>query len=130
MPFQQQNYGFCPPVPPNHHFHQGHNQSFQQQFPQGTQQQQGFNQSGYNQPSFQAQGFQPYGGFNGQRRRGRGGRNNGGRRNRLPTGYNHYCWTCGACNHPSMQCPNPIPGHQNRATFRNRMNGNQNNCYN
>ena len=37
---------------------------------------------------------------------------------------NHYCWTCGACAHPSSQCQTPAMGHQWNASFRNRFNGN------
>ena len=36
---------------------------------------------------------------------------------------NHYCWTHGACGHPSNKCRNKKPGHQDNATFENRMNG-------
>ena len=37
---------------------------------------------------------------------------------------NHYCWTHGACGHPSHKCRNKKPGHQDNATLDNRMNGN------
>ena len=35
----------------------------------------------------------------------------------------YYCWSHGACNHVSGDCSNPLPGHQNAATFKKRMNG-------
>ena len=35
----------------------------------------------------------------------------------------HYCWSHGECNHISGDCSNPLSGHQNTATFDNRMNG-------
>ena len=34
-----------------------------------------------------------------------------------------YCWTHGACFHPGVKCRNKAPGHQDAATFSNRMNG-------
>ena len=40
-----------------------------------------------------------------------------------PRKMNHYCWTHGACGHPSHKCRNEKSGHQDNATFDNRMNG-------
>lgn len=39
-----------------------------------------------------------------------------------------YCWTHGGCGHSSAACNHKLPGHQDNATFTNRMNGNSNNC--
>ncbi len=35
----------------------------------------------------------------------------------------HYCWSHGACNHPSSECSKPLKGHKKEATFDNMMNG-------
>jgi hypothetical protein len=35
-----------------------------------------------------------------------------------------YCWTHGICSHTSTNCRTPGPGHQNEATFQNKMEGN------
>ena len=35
----------------------------------------------------------------------------------------YYCHTHGACYHPSPKCRNKAPGHQDNATFANRMGG-------
>ena len=65
---------------------------------------------------------------------GNGTANSGGNHN-LPsvnprTGrpYKRYCWTHGCCNHWSRHCNNKKPGHKNEATFKNRMNGSNENC--
>lgn len=34
-----------------------------------------------------------------------------------------YCWTHGACNHNSKNCHHKNAGHQNEATFENKMGG-------
>ena len=34
-----------------------------------------------------------------------------------------YCWSCGAWNHASKDCRNKKDGHQDEATFENKMNG-------
>ena len=39
-----------------------------------------------------------------------------------------YCWTHGAGNHKSCDCRNKKPGHQNNATFENRMGGSKAYC--
>ena len=36
---------------------------------------------------------------------------------------NKYCWTHGAWNHTSEKCQHKAPGHQDAATFANRMGG-------
>ena len=58
------------------------------------------------------------GGGRGGRGPGRGGR--GGAAGRPPIA---YCWTHGACHHPSHVCINKAPGHQDGATFMNQMGG-------
>ena len=35
----------------------------------------------------------------------------------------HYCWTYGACGHPSNLCRNQKQGHQDKATFQDKMGG-------
>ena len=35
----------------------------------------------------------------------------------------HYCWSCGAGNHPSKKCKKRKPGHKEAATFKNMMGG-------
>lgn len=71
------------------------------------------------------------------RGRSRGGRGRG-RQNYAPGGHvtgggyirNHhyYCWTHGACGHDGTRCRHPSVGHQENATFQNRMNGNPAYC--
>ena len=33
----------------------------------------------------------------------------------------HYCWTCGAANHPSIKCRFKAPGHKDEATCENKI---------
>ena len=40
-----------------------------------------------------------------------------------------YCWTHGACNHPSSACRIPANGHYFQATFKNRYGGSNKGCY-
>ena len=47
-------------------------------------------------------------------------------KNGLP--WKRYCWSCGCCAHWGRNCPNKKTGHKNEATFKNRMNGSNNNC--
>ena len=35
----------------------------------------------------------------------------------------YYCWTYGACFHSGQKCRNKANGHQDNATFQNRMGG-------
>lgn len=44
--------------------------------------------------------------------------------------YSKYCWSCGACCHNSTDCfPEKMkPGHQDSATFENKMGGSTQNC--
>jgi hypothetical protein len=71
--------------------------------------------------------FQPRGG----RGCGRGNRfeNNGGRGNHFrQRNTSIYCWTHSGCEHLSAVCFSKLPGHQDTATFDNKMGGNTNNC--
>ena len=42
--------------------------------------------------------------------------------------WKRYCWSCGCCTHWSRNCPAKKKGHQNDATFSNRMGGSNVNC--
>ena len=46
--------------------------------------------------------------------------NNNGKKKRTT---NKYCWTHGACAHSSKDCRSKADGHQDEATFQNRMGG-------
>ena len=60
------------------------------------------------------------------RGRGRGtGRGRGGRRFDRPM---TYFWKHGNCYHNSGTCSNPSHGHQQAATFQNRLGGSDRNC--
>ena len=39
-----------------------------------------------------------------------------------------YCYSHGACAHPSGSCPNPRKGHKKSATFKNKMGGSLDFC--
>ena len=131
---------FCPLIPQQ--FQQPYEQYPQQNPEQGRNnnnrwgnrnnncQQGGYNQGYYDQGQ-QQQGYMQYQPVWYQQAMTRKQQNNTGqRRQRTPNnGMNHYCWTCGAGNHPSAQCKNPAPGHQWGATFRQRFGGNQNGCW-
>ena len=45
------------------------------------------------------------------------------RRRRQRTNTLFYCWSHGACAHPSAECNSKRPGHQDTATFTNKMGG-------
>jgi hypothetical protein len=79
----------------------------------------------------QQQPFFPYaprgGGRGGFGNSGRGGRGRG-RNSYRQRNTSIYCWTRGGCGHTSSQCTNKLPGHQDTATFTNKMGGNTNNC--
>ena len=45
------------------------------------------------------------------------------RRRRTRTTTSFYCWSHGACAHPSAACNSKRPGHQDTATFNNKMGG-------
>lgn len=71
-------------------------------------------------------------GRNGGRNGGRGapctGRGYGGAQCGQRKNVSHYCWTHGACSHPSWYCENPAFGHNWYATFDNRMGGSNAHC--
>ena len=48
-------------------------------------------------------------------------RNNNNNNGRTRSKTNKYCWTHGACAHTSTECKNKKTGHQDAATFENRM---------
>jgi hypothetical protein len=98
---QSQQYG---QFPPNHQ---------QQYVPTGQQYQQ----------------FQPRGGCNSYDYQGCGG-GRGGRGGNPPGVRNSskYCWTHGGCGQTSATCNTKLPGHQDNATFQNKVGGNTNNC--
>eukprot|EP00957_Ditylum_brightwellii_P130158 9928383-Ditylum_brightwellii.AAC.1 len=41
---------------------------------------------------------------------------------------NKYCWTHGGCNYFGSNCKYPVQGHQNNATFQNKIGGSTKNC--
>lgn len=43
--------------------------------------------------------------------------------------WKRYCWTCGCNPHASKDCPVKKPGHQDKATFNNRLGGSDHKCY-
>ena len=63
------------------------------------------------------------GGRNGGRNNGRFGRGSGGFQRNQRRNLSHYCWTHGACSHPSWLCENPAHGHNYYATFDNKCGG-------
>ena len=42
--------------------------------------------------------------------------------------YNMYCWTHGGCAHRGVACRGKLEGHQDNATFENKMGGSTANC--
>ena len=56
----------------------------------------------------------------------RGGGGNSGYRKRKNV--SKYCWTHGACAHSSNECSNKKPGHQDNATFSNKLGGSTRFC--
>jgi hypothetical protein len=54
------------------------------------------------------------------------GRGDGGRSRQRNTSL--YCWTHGGCGHTSAACLTKLPGHQDAATFVNKMEGNPLRC--
>lgn len=44
------------------------------------------------------------------------------------TNTSKYCWSHGACAHTGTECKNKRPGHQDAATFSNKMNGSTSYC--
>jgi hypothetical protein len=102
---------------PGHQYHQD-------QYHQGQQQ---------SYPPFQyggASGRGYYPNYQAGRGRGRGGHyGNRGRDNHFRQ-RNHalYCWTHGGCGHIGSSCNAKLKGHQDVATFTNKMGGSANNC--
>ena len=50
------------------------------------------------------------------------------KRKRKRTDTSKYCWSCGAWNHTSSTCRFKKTGHQDNATFKNKMNGSTAHC--
>ena len=110
---------------------------YQNQGYQGQQQTQSYQNQGYqNQPTnhyqqgrgYQGRGYQGRGGSQGRGYQGRGrgdGRGNGNHRTRNAS---IYCWSHGGCGHSSTDCQDKRNGHQNNATFDNKMGGNTRHC--
>ena len=42
--------------------------------------------------------------------------------------WRRYCWTHGCCTHHGKDCKNKAEGHDDNATFRNRLGGSNKNC--
>jgi hypothetical protein len=60
---------------------------------------------------------------------GRGGRGGGrGATQPFVCCFNMYCWTHGACAHFGNSCRNKADGHQDTATFQNKMSGSTASC--
>jgi hypothetical protein len=59
---------------------------------------------------------------------GRGRGNGGYNRVRYPRRYNLYCWSHGGCGHRGERCRSEQNGHQDNATFENKMGGSTINC--
>jgi methyl-accepting chemotaxis protein len=104
--------------------HQGHNSIPPQGFNQQQQQQQ------YTTPfQFQVGRAPPGPGYQGRGGRGRGPGRGGGRGNPSRVRNNSiYCWTHGGCGHASAACLAKLNGHQDGATFQNKLGGNTRNC--
>ena len=54
--------------------------------------------------------------------------NNTNRNNRRQRNKTKYCWSHGACAHNSASCQSKKEGHQDNATFNNKMGGSTNYC--
>lgn len=53
--------------------------------------------------------------------------------NQRPNGnrrFSKYCWTHGGCGHRGPGCKNKAEGHNDKATFANKMGGSTKNCWN
>jgi hypothetical protein len=74
-------------------------------------------------PPFQSRGGRGRSAFGNQ---GRSGRGDGGRGCQRNTSI--YCWTHGGCGHTSAACLAKLPGHQDAATFANKLAGNHLRC--
>jgi hypothetical protein len=58
---------------------------------------------------------------------GGGGRSRGNQQYRQRN-YSKYCWTHGACGHIGSTCNTKLAGHQDTASFTDKMGGSTNNC--
>jgi hypothetical protein len=63
--------------------------------------------------------------YQGRGARGYGNRGRGNQYRQRNTAI--YCWTHGACGHLGATCNTKLPGHQDAATFLDKMGGNTNN---
>ena len=112
-PFVQPPPAYVPPPPPHQHQQPPYNQQYQQE---------------------QLPGWMIGGRGRGGRGRGRGGGRAAGRAAGQGRGNRRfdrpmtYCWTHGNCYHNSGTCNSPAQGHQQAATFQNRLGGNHRNC--
>ena len=43
--------------------------------------------------------------------------------------WRRYCWSCGCCPHWGKYCPSKKTGHKGEASFKNRMQGSNENCF-
>ena len=50
--------------------------------------------------------------------------------NQMRTRIDKYCWTHGGCGHQGKKCKHKAQGHQDNATFRNKMGGSTAYCWN
>jgi hypothetical protein len=80
---------------------------------------------GQNQQQFLPRGGRSAFGYQG-RGRGRDGRGRGNQNRQRNTAI--YCWTHGGCGHLGASCNVKLPGHQDAATFLDKMGGSTNNC--
>jgi hypothetical protein len=108
---QQQPAPYHPPFQPNYPPPQGG--QFQ---PHG----------GQFQPQFPPRGGRATFGSQGRGARGSGNRGRGNQTRQRNTSL--YCWTHGGCGHLGAQCNTKLPGHQDAATFHNKMGGNTHQC--
>jgi hypothetical protein len=95
----------------------------------------GGNQQGYQGQNQQYGSYQQARGYQGRGYQGRGyqgrnyqGRGRDGGRSTRPRNTSIYCWTHGGCGHTSATCMSKQTGHQDAATFTNKMGGSTNNC--
>ena len=63
---------------------------------------------------------------NKRKRNSQNNNNNNNNNNRFKR--DKYCWSHGACNHDSKSCRRRLEGHQEEATFNNRMGGSNRFC--
>jgi uncharacterized phage-associated protein len=96
---------------------------------------QGQNQQGYQGQNQQYGSYQQARGYQGRGYQGRGyqgrnyqGRGRDGGRSTRQRNTSIYCWTHGGCGHTSATCLSKQTGHQDAATFTNKMGGSTNNC--